>query len=265
MDAASNLAVTTSRRDWPDDLVLAERAAAELGVPLVPRSGRTVTRLLRDEGLSGVVVAGDGRLIWREVEGGAFFFHPNMAVGRLRAAAGGGANDPLVRAMGLREGDRVLDATLGLGADAIVASHLVGERGLVLGIEASPVVACLVRHGLATYQHRLAPAMRRVRVVCGDHRALLDGWPAAMAWEVIAFDPMFERTIDRSHGIEGLRRLADYRPLAPAAVARARMLVSRAVVVKGRPDEGWFQALGADEVVPSGRGRVAYAVLRPTS
>ena len=39
-----------------------------------------------------------------------------------------------------------------MAADAIVASHVVGPEGQVAGLEVSPLVAAVVRHGLAEYK-----------------------------------------------------------------------------------------------------------------
>lgn len=256
-------AVTTARAERPDDLALAAELAASLPGRVVARRQRSVEELCADESLDGIIIVGDGEVCWRGPGGGLFWFHPNMAVNRVRPQAGGGERDPLVKALELQPGHHVLDATLGLGADAIVLSHLVGQSGTVWGIEASPVVACIVRWGLQHYQHRLAPAMRRIRVLTGSHAELLmSAEVAAVPWHGIVFDPMYERSRDDSHGLDGLRLLACYDRLDEATIERARELASGWVVVKGRPDEPWFGSLRPDREVAGRRRRVVFACFR---
>jgi len=256
-------AVTTARSERAEDVALAAALAAGLPGRLVPRERRSVPELCADEGVAGVIVVGDGEVVWREPGGGMFWFHPNMAVNRVRPQAGGGARDILVKALELEAGQHVLDATLGIGADAIVMSQVVGETGVVWGLEASPVLACLVRWGLQHYDHKLAPAMRRIRVLNGSHVTLLESPEvAAMAWHGIVFDPMYDRARDQSHGLDGLRLLACYDRLEPATIERARDLATGWVVVKGRPDEPWFGSLQPDREVAGRRRRVVFACFR---
>ena len=48
-----------------------------------------------------------------------------------------GESDPLVAAANLSRGETVLDATLGLGGDALLAAQVTGTR--VIGLEIDPV------------------------------------------------------------------------------------------------------------------------------
>lgn len=262
--AALPLGTTTARVERPGQRPVALALATELGVRFVERRERGVERTLDEEGLASLVVVSAEGIFWQPRAGGRFFFHPNMAFVRIRSAERSGLADPLVRAARIAPGDRVLDATLGLGADAIVVSHTLGAAGTLVGIEASPLIAALVRRGLATYPHRLAPALRRIEVVRGDHRALLadPAW-AGGGWDAILFDPMFERTVSASNGLDGVRLLACYDRLAPATLAAARRLVRKAVVVKGRREDGCLASLGPDHIVHGRHNRVAYGVFEP--
>ena len=51
-----------------------------------------------------------------------------------------GEPDPFVEAAQVEPGDKLLDCTLGLGSDAIIASLAAGEQGEVCGIEKSPLL-----------------------------------------------------------------------------------------------------------------------------
>ncbi|MBI2302182.1 MAG: class I SAM-dependent methyltransferase [Armatimonadetes bacterium] len=258
------ICVTTGRSEPAHDVGLAYALAAELGAVYLRRRCRTNRRLIADAGLDGLVVCGDDGVVWHDPQGGTFRFHPNMAVTRVRSRRRADPPDPLVRAARLEPGDRVLDGTLGLGADAIVASDAVGPAGVVVGLEASPVVAALVRWGLATWEHRCSPAMRRIRVVQGDHREhLLErSWLARAGWDVILFDPMFSEPVAGSSGIAGLRALACDEPVSAETIGLARALVSKAVVLKTRRGDPHVVALGPDWWT-GGRGRVVYAGFGP--
>jgi hypothetical protein len=258
------LGVTTAREERPGQRQVALGLAQRLGAPWIERRGRGVARILAEEGLASLIAVNAEGVMWCDGNGGRCFWHPNMALVRIRSAQRSGLPDPLARAAGARAGDHILDATLGLGADAIVLSEAVGPTGRIVGLEASPVLAALAAHGLATYPHRLAEALRRVEVVCRDYREYLAAPAVADAgWAVICFDPMFEHTVTRSNGLEGVRRLACYDRLAPETIARARTLVTRAVVVKGRSEDPWLAGLGPDRIVQGRHNRVAYGVFGP--
>jgi predicted methyltransferase len=161
--------------------------------------------------------------------------------------------DPFLEAAGLRPGDAVLDATLGLGADALVAAAACGPAGRVVALEGSPVLAAWVTEGL----RRLAvePA-RRIEVRAGEHLAALTALPPR-SFDVVAFDPMFRHARAQPGGFDLVRALADGRPLQAAALEQARRVARRWVVVKdGAP--GWDLARLGLTPLPSARGAHRY-------
>jgi 16S rRNA (guanine1516-N2)-methyltransferase len=161
--------------------------------------------------------------------------------------------DPMLEAAGLRPGDEVLDATLGLGADALVAAAACGPGGRVVGLEASPTLAAWVAEGLRRLD---AEPARRIEVRSGDHAAHLAALPAA-SFDVVLFDPMFRHGREAPGGFDLVRRLADPRPLEAAALAAARRVARRWVVVKdGAP--GWDLARLGLTPLPSARGAHRY-------
>jgi predicted O-methyltransferase YrrM len=167
--------------------------------------------------------------------------------------------DGFLAAAQLRPGDAVLDCTLGLGADALVAAEAVGEDGRVVGLESSPALAAWVAEGLA----RLASAAaRRVWVVATDHGDHLASCPER-SFDVVVFDPMFRHARAQASAFDPVRRLADQRPLDAGAIARARRVARRAVIVKdGTP--GWDLARLGLAPLPSARGaHRLYARLPP--
>ncbi|GGE24697.1 hypothetical protein GCM10011571_28540 [Marinithermofilum abyssi] len=238
------LIVTTSQRPAKEHILLARRLASQLKAPLVKRD-RSIAQLLKvHKAAEAVVVSGAG-VRWVTAEGEPFFFHPNMSAVRVRQLRKGG-EDSFLQAAQLRPGDHVLDCTLGLGADAIVAAFAVGVEGRVLGLESQPVIAALVEHGLQTYEVDtpvLKEAMKRVEVRCVDYRDFLPRCPDD-AFDVVYFDPMFRHTVKRSSAMQSLRRLANMAPVDEAMVREARRVARRRVVLKERPSSGEFARLG---------------------
>ncbi|PTX58686.1 putative SAM-dependent methyltransferase [Melghirimyces profundicolus] len=216
-----------------------------MGTVPVPREDRSLRHMMEKAGAEGVVVVGRGEARWEDKNGNTFRFHPNLSALRIKELASGGT-DALVTAANLKPGDRVLDCTLGLGADSIVSAHAVGEEGEVIGLESQPVIAALVDYGLNHYlsdSPRLNRAMRSVRVVCADYREELprleDG-----SFDVVLFDPMFRQTVKRSSGVQALKVLANPAPLDRQSVSEAKRVARKRVVLKERLMSGEFERLG---------------------
>jgi len=252
------LAVTTALDASPDLAEAARAAAARHGAPWLDRGGRRLPDVAGASGAEALLVVGR-RGVALFAGGAEHRYHAGMGTLRARRLARGERStaEPLLAAAGLRPGDAVLDCTLGLGADALVAAEAVGSGGRVVGLESSPVLAAWVAEGLA----RLSlPAARRVEVRCAEHGAALGALPDR-SFDVVVFDPMFRHPAAQAPPFEVVRRFADRRPLSPAALERARRVARRWVVVKdGAP--GWDLARLGLEPLPSSRGaRRLYARL----
>jgi 16S rRNA (guanine1516-N2)-methyltransferase len=256
------IAVTTSKSPGADMVAAAEGLARRLGGTYAPREGRSIDAL-RDASDAGIVIIIErGRTVCR-AGGKLFFFHPNMAkqrVSMLRL----GQPDPMAEALGLGPGDHLLDATLGLGADAIVAAYVVGESGRVVATESVAVIAEIVADGLRRFTCQLPgieSAMRRVEVVADDHFDFLRRQPDA-SLDVVYFDPMFETPLRSSVALSPLRELADHRRVSAEAVAEGRRVARRRVVVKNNRESPVWRELGITEVIGGTSSRVAYGIIR---
>lgn len=93
-------------------------------------------------------------------EGEKFFFHPNSAMFRAKRMLRG-EPDPFVEAAQVEPGDKLLDCTLGLGSDAIIASLAAGELGEVCGIEKARSSLFLSRRGFNRGRPALTLWIRR--------------------------------------------------------------------------------------------------------
>jgi hypothetical protein len=81
---------------------------------------------------------------------------------------------------------------------------------------------------------------------------------------VVVFDPMFRHARAEPGGFEMVRALSDPRPLAPQALAAARRVARRWVVVKdGAP--GWDLARLGLAPLPSARGAHRYYARLPAT
>jgi len=199
------------------------------------------------------------------VEEPAIHWHPAMALPRLKRISEGG-KDHFLTAAGIHEGESFLDCTLGFGADAIIAALAVGAGGRVLGLEASPIIALLTEWGLkheaSQYDSRkkpIAALAERIAVQAIEAVAYLKTQPDN-SWDVVYFDPMFRAANMRSSGINSIRPLADHDPVGALALDEAFRVCKKRVLLKERWFSPLFQSLGADRVVKTKYGPVAYGI-----
>ena len=264
MTAEIDAIVTTVRRGHQyteANRRLAEETAARLGIPNVVRGNDSIDDLRVRCGVRNVLVARRGRLTL-DTPSGALFFPPGMSHLRIKNLTRG-QGDHLVAALALSEGMRVLDCTLGAGADAIVESYAVGETGRVTALESNPLIAAVIGDGLAHAagdNYEMHAAMRRIAVHAADALTYLREQPDG-SFDVVYFDPMFRRPLHESAGMNALRASADMRALTPETVAAAYRVARRRVVMKERRGSGEFERLGFSEVVGGRYSRVAYGVM----
>lgn len=255
----AELLVTTP----PHASVERERSAVELadrlGSVFAVRGNRTIRRLLQRHRASAAIVAGvrEMHLVYH---GRRYGFHPNMALSRMIALRDGG-RDRLVEVAALKAGERFLDCTCGLAADAVVAAYALGEAGVVRALESSAALAAIVGCGLRHYGYKdveLVAAMRRVDVLAQDYTHLLPTLETN-SWDVVYFDPMFETGLSDSGAIDLVRILG--KPGLPSsdAITQARRVAARCVVIKDRKPGRFLTEMGIEIV--SAAKRVWYGRL----
>jgi 16S rRNA (guanine1516-N2)-methyltransferase len=207
------------------------------GLTAVPREGRTLEALLQAYG--SVLVLGSRRADLYE-HGRAYRASVGMAFLRVLRARKGEI-DPLVAHAGLKPGETVLDATLGLGGDALLAAQATGTR--VVAIESDPVIAAFTYAALRRLpKHGREPASR-VEVIRADHHVWLAHQPDG-SFDVVLFDPMFRKAGDAGPLFELLRAHADHAPLDPATLREAQRVARRGVLVKDSARGEELQRLG---------------------
>ncbi len=227
--SAARVAVTVSSKRAGRLAGEARAAAARWGLPYYERPHRSgLDAPLGEVAEAFLVLGGDG---WTLQDGGGRLrFSPGMGLLRVkRLDRGQGADDVLVRLGELRAGDVVVDATLGLAADATVCARVVGPRGRVLGLEKSVALAALVGEGLR--RAPLPPGCAEIEVRCADGLEALGAMAAGSA-DVVVLDPMFERPKRAAPAFEVLRRHACHAPVTVELLEAARRVARRWVLVK---------------------------------
>lgn len=246
----------------------AKEVAGKLNLEFVSREGRPISHISGD--MCDVLVTKLDRLALVTFDGRGdpcdeLFFHPGMAslrISRLRE----GKVDPMVEAMNLKPGYRVLDCTLGMAADAIVTSWAVGKRGRVIGLEASPILSEVVRYGLSHYRDvdtDVIEAFERIEVVNCNYEDYLSNCDDE-SYDVVYLDPMFKIPIKSSSSINPIRRWAFDGQVDVNSFEDAKRVARRSVVLKDSLKGDELERLRILSVYGRSSSSVEYGVLRRT-
>lgn len=242
--------VTTAGRTNDQMIQTASRVALELNLPYIERNKKSI-ELLQTHYKTDVLVIGKDRIEWF-VFGTSepVFFHPNSAAFRAKRWLSGEV-EPFLQATTLKEGMSFLDCTLGLASDSIMASLATGPAGKVTGIEANKLLAYIVNTGLQTWEmqnEETEQSMRRIEVVQGNHTDILHTLSDDF-YDVVYFDPMFEREIEESTGILSIRNVAHYGDLTERTVEEAKRVARKRVVLKDHWQSDRFDRFGFTRMV----------------
>ncbi|OQB47544.1 MAG: Ribosomal RNA small subunit methyltransferase J [Firmicutes bacterium ADurb.Bin153] len=163
-------------------------------------------------------------------------FHPSTAPLRI-AQAKAGKEDVMVGAMRLRKGDSVLDCTMGLGSDALVAAWTVGESGHVVALEASRPIYLAMDYGMRGYRADadVASAASRIERINEGYSPYLRGCGDG-SFDVVYMDPMFARPVPGTP-VDSLRTWAVAGMPGHEDLEHALKAARRRVVIKVRKGE----------------------------
>lgn len=260
------LAVTTSVKPSSAIEAQARAYAAEIAAPFVPRFGLSVSDVFAQADAARLLIAGADHLRLRDRDSGTeYFFHPNLF--QVRAAnVLRGAPDHFLEATQLAPGGSLLDCTLGFASEASLAALVVGETGSVTGLESVPELALVTRVGVQSFvlhSQVLTQALRRVQVVTADSADYLPLCADASV-DVVYFDPFFEHRLSGSEfSVSPLFVFGNPAPLKAEAVAEARRVARRRVVIKHPRDEPLPKRVQewVTQPLSSRKRRVVYSVL----
>lgn len=236
--------VTTSDHVTDANLSLAEKFARQLELPFVPRQGESLAKLKQKWQAKEILVVTQERPEVVTTEG-RYFFHLNLAELRIKNLRHG-KHDHMIEALALSPGDSVLDCTLGLGSDAIVASYQIGANGRIVGLEASPIIAAIAEDGLHSFRCQdldLEQALRRIQVVTTEAEQYLRALPND-SFDVVYFDPMFRQPVAESSHLKPLRLLARQAALTQSVIKEAYRVAQKRVVMKEKQGSPEFARLG---------------------
>jgi len=225
--------VTTAGRTTEDMIEKAKQTALELESRYVTRRKRSVLSVMEAEQEDCIVVGKNRLELYPLGEETPFFFHPNSSMFRIKRLLKG-EKDPFIEAAQLEAGMSILDCTLGLASDSIVASFAVGETGNIVGVEGNPYLAYIVNKGLKQWNSGIDvmnEAMRRITIQQNDSldvlRKLND-----KSFDCVYFDPMFEETILESDGIRGLTKFASAEGLSTEMMKQAHRVARKRIILK---------------------------------
>ncbi|PLS03528.1 class I SAM-dependent methyltransferase [Neobacillus cucumis] len=237
--------VTTAGRTSEEMIKKAMEIAGYLHVPYLPRKKKSI-KLIQQQADGDCIVIGKERLeLFEKNSSEPFFFHPNSAMFRIKRLIKG-ESDPFVDAAKLTNGMTVLDCTLGLASDTIVASFLVGEEGKVTGLEGQKYLAFIVERGLQSWDSGITEmneAMNRVSVIQSEALDYLIRQGDASV-DCVYLDPMFEETILESDGIKALGHFAIHDDLNDEMVNEASRVAKLRVVIKDHYKSQRFEKYG---------------------
>ncbi len=237
--------VTTAGRT--DDLHIeqAKNIATQFSLPFYQRNKRSIARMHQDYRMDCLVV-GKNKLELHKISGSMpFFFHPNLAMVRTKRLMNG-EEDPYIAAAKIERGSSILDCTLGLGSDAIIASYVSGPGGEIRAIEENPIVSFIVEQGLLQWESGIElmdAAMKRIHIQTGNHLEVLKTL-TDNSFDVVYFDPMFEERIEESEGMKGLAQFASHEDLQLETIVQAKRVARNRVVLKDHFQSKRFEQLG---------------------
>ncbi|MBU8878962.1 class I SAM-dependent methyltransferase [Bacillus sp. FJAT-29790] len=225
--------ITTAGRTNEEMTKQAKNIANELNGRFIERNKRSVWTIQQMERDDCIVVGKERLELYPIGENAPFFFHPNSATFRIKRLIKG-EHDPFIEAACLQVGKTLLDCTLGLASDSIVASYVVGNDGKVTGIEGNPYLAYMVKKGLQTWESGISEmnqAMKQIQVNNDLSLSYLKSL-ANNSYDCVYFDPMFEEHILESDGIKALSRFAIYKEITQELINEAIRVAKERVVLK---------------------------------
>jgi 16S rRNA (guanine1516-N2)-methyltransferase len=256
--------ITTGIKPSPRSEQLAKQISINWQATWVTRGNRSLKKIKQQYNQDQILIVGDHELRYLDQDDHWMFFHPSMAMVRIKRLLKG-EKDNMLEIGHIQLGDRVIDCTMGLASDAIIFSHAVGHTGVVVALESAPLPYVLAKEGLATYDTdipELRDAMRRIEVIQADHLVYLQNQPDRSV-DVVYFDPMFRHAAAGS-AIAPLRELANDHALSFDAITEAKRVARRMVIMKEQMGSGEFSRLGFDHNVSTHTNRnakITYGVI----
>ena len=256
--------VATSTRPDENSIMLAQSIAKELNVPLILRNKESLKRLKEKYNTEAIIVVSKDKPTIH-TDTGSFFFHLSMAEPRIRNILNG-KQDHMVSAMELKEGMSVLDCTLGLATDSIVASYIVGKKGRVVGLESSKALSLIVKLGLNNFvlaedEINITESLRKIEIINMHHFKYLKSL-SDNCFDIVYFDPMFRVPLMKSSNIMPIRTLTNNDEISLKTIKEACRVASFKVVLKeNSKNKDVFNKLGFSQICGGKYSKVSFGII----
>ena len=237
--------ITTGGRADEETVLYAYSLADKYNALYVDRSKRSIETLKRHYNQDVVVASRSGTIIHPFSQNEPIHFHPNMAMVRAKRILGG-KSDPFIETAGLQSGMHVLDCTMGLASDSLIASLAVGDGGRVTALESNPLLHLAVSEGLKRFhtQHaEIRKAMTRIEALHAPHHEFLQ-MQKDNSFDIIYFDPMFTETVETSDAMQIIHAQTDKSDLSLDTITEARRVARERIVMKDHWQSSRFHDLG---------------------
>lgn len=240
----------------------AKQEAQVLGWPYVVRKGQSLPKLQEQYKADSILNFQNTGPSLYTGPGKEHHFHLSMAQLRILRLERG-EQDHLVEAVKIESPEQfsILDCTLGLASDSIIMTYAYPEARIT-GLEAALPLWYITKYGLQHFVHdnkEVTNALRRIEAIHGnyiDYLAQADN----DSFEVIYFDPMFEKPIEESPQFLSLRGHIHEEPLSIDSFHQACRVAKYKVVIKERPFASIFKILQPHEWVGGKYSRIGYGV-----
>jgi 16S rRNA (guanine1516-N2)-methyltransferase len=245
MGADSIAVVTTAGKHAELLSPYAEKLAVENCFLYIPRKKKSINSLLEDYKKPVLVVSKTKLELYSAVNEAPFFYHPNAASLRIKQFLKTG-HDPLISAAGVKQGDQIVDATLGLGADSLLLACAAGSTGKVTGVESSQLISLIVREGLRAYSMpvpEMETAAARITVEHKKSEEYLSSLETNSV-DLVLFDPMFTGAVSGSSGLSAMRHFVNNNGLSSYLLEEACRVSRRKVLLKDYSRSTVFKRYG---------------------
>lgn len=255
------IAVTTSLKGSEKYEIEAKRIANLLDINYYPRNSLSAVKFCQRHNLEAYLqIGGDGAVLINS-ENKKHGFHLGMAELRIQNLIKG-HEDHLITAIG-KDCRSLLDCTLGLGIDSIVASYGLPKLEKITGIEGCEPLAFITNEGYRNYHHEnedINTALRKIQVLAMNYIDYLNSIPDK-SYDVIYFDPMFKHGVKESTQFDGLRNIVINNGLDEEIIEIAKRKARKRVIIKERIFSQVFKRFKIDQEVGGKYSRIKYGVL----
>ncbi len=214
------------------DKKLRQRALALAGkyqLDYVERKKQSIVRILADNHCEHCFVLKNNGLYLANAKS-EFAWHPNTALLKLKAKGEG----KLLKALALKPSDSVLDCTMGFASDSLVIASALCSGGKLVALESAKTIYILTREGLANTNYpEIKKLADRISLKHYNYSDFLEEQKAD-SFDVVYFDPMFEKNKHGSLALAELSAYANHQTISVKDIERALVIARKKVVIKMR-------------------------------